>query len=75
MKTKLIITDESDYRPLEEGVERFSNRQWVNNPHMLEGFEFGDVIVKCRLNDGLRDWLHMHLGIRMDRIIYEGQWN
>ena len=71
MKTKMIITNESDYRPPEEGMLRFSNRQWANNPQKLEGYGFGDVIVKHRPDDGLRDWLHMHLGIRVDRIIYE----
>ena len=72
MKTKLIITNESDYRPPEEGILRFSNQQWAVYSEKLEGFKFGDVIVKCRLDDGLRDWLHMHIGIRIDRIIYEG---
>jgi len=71
MKTKLIITNESDSQPPEDGVFRFSNRQWSVCSEKLEGFKFGDVIVKCLLDDGLRDWLHMHLGIRIDRIIYE----
>ena len=48
MKTKMIITNESDYRPPEEGMLRFSNRQWANNPQKLEGYEFGDVIVVLR---------------------------
>jgi len=30
------------------------------------------VIVECNPNKSLRDWLHMHLGIRIDRIIYTG---
>jgi hypothetical protein len=69
-KTTCIITNETDCRPPEDGVFRFSNKRWSTTPEKLEGFEFGDVIVKCRLDDGLRDWLHMHIGIRVDRIIY-----
>ena len=70
MKTKLIITNEPNYSGLEEGVLNFSNKQWSLNPAKLEGYEFGDVLVNCRLDDGLREWLHMHIGIRIERIIY-----
>lgn len=71
MKVKCIITNQKDYSNLkEENVLRFSNAQWVANPKGLEGYEFSDVIVKCNPNKSLRDWLHMHLGIRIDRIIY-----
>jgi hypothetical protein len=73
MKVKCIITNQKDYSNLkEESVLRFSNAQWVANPERLEGYEFSDVIVKCNPNKSLRDWLHMHLGIRIDRIIYAG---
>jgi hypothetical protein len=70
MKTICIITNESDYPKPEEGVLRFSNSQWVSNPTKLEGYVFSDVIVKCIPEEGLRRWLHMHIGIRIDRIIY-----
>lgn len=70
-KTTMIITNESDYRKPEEGIFRYSNKQWLANPTKIEGFVFGDVIVRCLLDEGLRDWLHMHLSIRIDRIIYE----
>ncbi len=70
MKTTCYITNESDYRPPEEGVLRFSNKQWSNNPSKLEGFEFGDVHVNCLLDEELRGWIHMHVGIRIERIIY-----
>ena len=69
-KTTCIITNEADYHNPEEGVLRFSNRQWSTNPHKLEGFEFGDVIINCIPDEGLRKWLHMHIGIRIERIIY-----
>ena len=70
-KTTCYITNESDYSsPPEEGVLRLSNQQWSNNPHKLEGFEFGDVIINCVPAEGLRKWLHMHIGIRIERIIY-----
>ena len=69
-KTTLIITDQTD--PIrEEGVMKLSNAQWALGPTRLEGHEFGDVIVKCKPADSLRDWLHMHIGFRIDRIIYE----
>ncbi len=48
----------------------FSNKQWLSNPAALEGCEFGDVIIKCTPDEELRKWLHMHLGIRIERIIY-----
>lgn len=71
MKVKCIITNQKDYSNLkEENILRFSNAQWVANPKRLEGYEFSDVIVKCNLYPDLRDWLHMHLGFRVDRIIY-----
>jgi len=70
MKTKLIITNESNYSPPEEGVIRVSNKQWELNPSRLEGFEFGDVIIHCVPAESLREWLHMHIGIRIERIIY-----
>ena len=70
MKTKLIITNESDYSPPEKGILRFSNNQWSNDPSKLEGCEFGDVIINCAPDEELRKWLHMHVGIRIERIIY-----
>lgn len=71
MKTKLIITNEANYHAKpKKGVLRFSNKQWSVNSARLEGYQFGDVIVNCALDDGLREWLHMHLGIRVERIIY-----
>ena len=69
-KTTCIITNEADYHNPEDGVLKFSNKQWSSNSSKLEGFEFGDVIVECNLDDGLRKWLHMHIGIRIERIIY-----
>lgn len=75
MKTKLIITDKPDWRIPEPWILRFSNKQWLVKPSKLEGYEFSDVIVRCRLEDTLRDWLHMHIGIRIDRIIYENPFN
>ena len=70
MKTICYITNESDYSPFEKGVLRVSNTQWANDPSKLEGYEFSDVYVNCLLNEKLRKWLHMHLGIRIERIIY-----
>ena len=70
MKLTCYITNESDYSPPEEGVLRFSNKQWATNPSRLEGFEFSDVIIDCVPDEGLRKWLHMHKGIRVERIIY-----
>ena len=73
MKVKCIITNQVDYSKLkEENVLRFSNAQWAANPKGLEGYEFGDVIVKCNPTEGLKGWLDMHLGIRIDKIIYTG---
>ena len=69
-KTTCIITNEPDYRQPEEGVFKFSNKQWSLNPSALEGSKFGDVIINCNPDEGLRKWLHMHLGIRIERIIY-----
>ena len=71
MKYKLVITEQADYSRPEEGVIRCSNSQWLAQPHRLEGYEFGDVIVKCVPESSMARWLHMHLGIRIDRIIYE----
>ena len=70
MKTKCYITNDSDYSPPEEGVFRFSNKQFSANPNRLEGFEFSDVIINCVPEKGLRDLLYMHVGIRVERIIY-----
>ena len=71
MKTKLIITNDVDYsEPEESGILRFSNIQWWIDSSKLEGYEFGDVEVQCVPVDSLREWLHMHLGIRVERIIY-----
>ena len=70
MKTICYITNEADYRPPEEGVLRFSNKQWSINTSKLNGYEFGDVHVNCCLDEGLRKWLHMHIGICIERIIY-----
>ena len=73
MKVRCIITNQTDCsNSKEENVLRFSNAQWAANPKGLEGYEFSDVIVKCNPTEGLRGWLHMHLGIRIDRIIYTG---
>lgn len=69
-KATCIITNEADHHNPEDGVLRFSNKQWSIDSSRLEGFEFGDVIVKCNPDDGLRKWLHMHIGIRIERIIY-----
>lgn len=70
-KVNLIITNESDYRKPEEGIFRFSNKQWMADPHKLEGYDFHYVIVRCKLDDSLRNWLHTHLGIRIHCIVYE----
>lgn len=69
-KLNLIITDKPDASPSKDGIMRFSNHQWSINPSKLEGYEFNDVIVNCRLDDKFREWLHMHIGIRINRIIY-----
>ena len=71
MKFRLIITNKADYsQEPEDGVLRFSNSQWLADPAKLEGYQFNDVIVKCSLDESLRKWLHMHIGVRVDRIIY-----
>lgn len=71
MKTKCIITNQPDYsNPEKKGIVRFSNTQWMANSRNLEGYEFEDVIVRCTLDGGLKTWLHMQLGVRIDRIIY-----
>jgi len=70
-KTTCIITEDSDYDHWKSaGILKFSNKQWLSNPAALEGCEFGDVIIKCTPDEELRKWLHMHLGIRIERIIY-----
>lgn len=66
----LYITNEMDYSPPEEGILRISNNQWRADNSRLEGYKFNDVYVNCRPEDDLRKWLHMHLGVRIKRIIY-----
>jgi hypothetical protein len=71
MKIKCIITNQPDYsNPEKKGIVRFSNTQWITDSRKLEGHEFGDVIVRCAPDCGLKTWLHMQLGVRIDRIIY-----
>ncbi len=71
-KIKLIISDNTSKCDSSNTIY-FSNSRWITNSDRLEGYEFGDVIVRCELDDSLQKWLHMHLGNRIDRIIYEGK--
>ena len=70
-RVNLIITNESDYRKPEKGILPFSNQQWRVHPAKLEGYEFDKVIVRCTLDDELRNWLYMHIGFRINEIIYD----
>lgn len=71
-KVKLIISDDLSKNNSSNTIY-FSNSRWSTNSAKLEGYEFGDVIVRCKLDDSFQKWLHMHLGFRIDRIIYEGK--
>lgn len=70
-KVKLIISDDLSKNNSSNTIY-CSNSKWSINSDRLEGYEFGDVIVRCKLDDSFQKWLHMHLGFRIDRIIYEG---
>lgn len=71
-KVKLIISDDLSKNNSSNTIY-FSNSRWSTNSAKLEGYEFGDAIVRCKLDDSFQKWLHMHLGVRIDRIIYEGK--
>ena len=73
MKHKLIITPCVGSFKEEKGLLRVSYNQWSANPYILEGHEFSDVIIHYTtgIPSDLLDWLHMHLGIRIDSITYK----
>tara|TARA_Y100000289_G_C3850649_1_gene113340 strand:+ start:16 stop:276 length:261 start_codon:yes stop_codon:yes gene_type:complete len=71
-KVKLIISDDLSKNNSSNTIY-FSNSRWNTNSAKLEGCEFGDVIVRCKIDDSFQKWLLMHLGIRIDRIVYEGR--
>lgn len=71
MKVKLIITDKNENPRNEKDLVYLSLSQYNQDPTKLEGYKFSDVLVRCILPDQLKHWLHIHLGVRIDRIIYE----
>ena len=71
-KVKLIISDNLSKNNSSKTIY-CSNSRWSINSARLEGYKFGDVIVRCKLDNSFQEWLHMHLGFRIDRIIYEGK--
>ena len=71
-KKTCIITNLPDCDRSDDDVLHFSNAQWTADPNRLEGCEFDEVIIRCHIIGGLQAWLHMMLGIRIGRIVYEG---